>query len=80
MPTVQEALNRADAERRALVAQLGAANRTARALHRTLRGYLDDWHALLQGDVLDTRRLFNVVLRDRFGSGRSKGKTSRATN
>ncbi len=76
VPAVLEALNRADAERRALFDELkrgslkpfsekGPAG-TFRDLRRTLRGYLDDWHAMIQGNVMEARGLLNVVLRERI--------------
>jgi hypothetical protein len=58
VPAVLEALNRADTERRALVAELSAGRHRTRGedicpdirtLRRTLRGYLDQWHAILEG-------------------------------
>jgi hypothetical protein len=74
VPAVVEALNRADAERRALLRELDAAkvSRTeyacpdARTLRRTPRGYLDEWHALIRGNVTEARGLLTVVLRDRI--------------
>ena len=76
VPAVLEALNRADGERRALLDELkrgslkpvsekGIAG-TVRDLRRTLRGYLDDWHAMIQGNVTEARGLLNVVLRERI--------------
>jgi hypothetical protein len=87
---VLEALNRADAERMALLDELQrgtlkpfsekVAAGTFRDLRRTLRGYLDEWHAMIMGSVAESRRLFDLVLRDRIGSGQWKGKTARATS
>ena len=75
VPAVLEALNRADAERRALQQEIDYTNfgtptkpveTDARRLRRTLRGYLDEWHALIRGNVAESRRLFDLVLRDRI--------------
>ena len=71
---VLEALNRADAERRALLAEIEAGKRStgtrveqvdARGLRRALRGYLDEWHAMIQGNVTEARGLLGVVLSER---------------
>ena len=35
-------------------------------LRRTLRGYVDDWHAMIHGNVAEARWLFDLVLRDRI--------------
>ena len=74
MPTVLEALNRTDAERRALLDELKRGSLkpfseklpvgTFRDLRRTLRGYLDDWHALIQANVTEARGLLDVALRE----------------
>ncbi len=76
MPAVLEALNRADAERRALLAELKQATKRSvqqaaqsgrrSDLRRTLRGYLDDWHAMIQGNVAEARGLLDLVLRERI--------------
>ena len=78
VPAVLEALNRADAERRALLAEMKSGRTanvsseekaTAVAVHdlrRTLRGYINDWHATLQGNVTEARGLLDVVLRERI--------------
>jgi len=68
-----EALNRADTERRALLASIEL--RTTSSQHpveitgdirRELRGYLDDWHGLIRGNGAESRRVFDLVLRDRI--------------
>jgi hypothetical protein len=76
VPAVLEALNRADAERRGLqqeMAGFGDRDKSAlsvatdaASLRRTLRGYVDQWHALIMGNVQESRRLFDLVLRDRI--------------
>jgi hypothetical protein len=75
VPAVLEALNRADTERRVLESELAALKVTrgaqpepldARALRRTLRGYLDDWTALINGNITQARELLQLVLRDRI--------------
>ena len=82
VPAVLEALNRADAERRALIASIEARSKPAvdtcpdvRTLRRTLRRYLDEWHAMLQGNVTEARGLLDVVLRERSRSHRRSGWT-----
>ena len=35
-------------------------------LRRTLRGYLDEWHATIRGNVTEARGLLSVVLRERI--------------
>ena len=72
VPAVLDALNRADAERRSLVAQLKADSSEAPAapdaqeLQRTLRGYLADWHAMAAGNVSQARELLGVVVPERI--------------
>ena len=75
VPAVLEALNRADAERRALMVELARPTAVGfspgsdvdpSSLRRKLRAYVDDWHGLLQGDVVQRRKLFDLVLRDRI--------------
>ena len=78
VPAVLEALNRADAERRTLQREIESftgfgrsakidetPSLDARALRRTLRGYLN-WHAMIQGNVTEARGLLDVVLRERI--------------
>jgi hypothetical protein len=75
VPVVLEALNRTDAERRAIECELAALRKTpgepeglvdAQELRRTLRGYLDDWHGLIRGNVTEARGVFALVLRERI--------------
>jgi hypothetical protein len=74
VPAVLDALNRADAERRAILAQIktaaadGAPTQApdARELRRTLRGYLDEWHAMAAGNVSQTRELLSAVVPERI--------------
>ena len=35
-------------------------------IRRELRGYLDDWHGLIRGNGAESRRVFDLVLRDRI--------------
>ena len=57
VPAVLDALTRTDAEHRALMAELEALDASprqvfdARALRRTLRGYVNEWQALASGHV-----------------------------
>jgi site-specific DNA recombinase len=72
VPAVLVALNKADEERRSLESELAALRRSAgsipdpppekQTLRRTLRGYLDEWHEMLIGDVSQTRDLLRLVL------------------
>jgi hypothetical protein len=74
VPVVLERLSRSDAERRAVAGELENLKAAAavlapiepRVLRRTLRGYVDDWHAMIRGNVAEARRLFELVLRDRI--------------
>jgi hypothetical protein len=75
VPVILEALNRADAERRTLERELAEARNPsridrcfpdARELRRTLRGYLDDWHTLIRGNVTQARELLQAVLLERI--------------
>jgi site-specific DNA recombinase len=74
VPVILQALTRKDVERRAIAGELAtlreqeqaATPMDVRALRRTLRGYLDDWHAMIRGNVAEARRVFDVVLRDRI--------------
>jgi hypothetical protein len=75
VPAVLDALNRADAERRALLAEISAASKVSpaedvcpdvRTLRRALRGYVHEWRALIQGNVTEARGLLDVVLRERI--------------
>jgi site-specific DNA recombinase len=74
VPAVLKALNEADAERRIVESQLTAmkTSRTANTvgdvheLRRTLRGYLDEWHALIGGNVAEARGLLQLLLRERI--------------
>jgi hypothetical protein len=82
VPAILEALTRKDTERRALAGELAALSQAGqaaeplepRALRRTLRGYLDDWQALLRGNVAEVRQLFALVLRDRIGFRAMEGE------
>ena len=72
IPAILDALNRTEAERRALVAQLADLEAApskvpdARDLRGTLHRYLDDWHSLAGGNVPETRRLLDSVLGGRI--------------
>jgi hypothetical protein len=71
---VLERLSRSDAERRAVAGELENLKAAAAVLapiepqvvRRTLRGYVDEWHAMIKGNVAEARRLFELVLRDRI--------------
>jgi site-specific DNA recombinase len=76
VPAVLERLHREEDKRRRLEGELAALKQSgskseplcldARALRRTLRGYLDDWHALLTGEIAEARGLLRLVLRERI--------------
>ena len=72
IPAILDALNRTEAERRALVAQLADSEAApskvpdARDLRGTLHRYLDDWHSLAGGNVPETRRPLDSVLGGRI--------------
>ena len=71
---VLEALSRKDAQRRKMAAELAGLRESEtaalplepKALRRTLRGYVDEWQEMIRGNVLEARRLFQVVLSDRI--------------
>lgn len=75
VPAILDALSRKDTERRAValeVATLQAQQPVAtlalepRTLRRQLRSYVDQWQALVAGNVAETRQLLHQVLRDRI--------------
>jgi hypothetical protein len=86
VPAVLAALNRADAERRALEAelralrppQIGYGVPDAPALRHTLQGYLKDWHAMVRGSVTEARQLLTTVLRSRIVFRPTTGADGRA--
>ena len=72
-PAVLEALRRRDTDRRRLAAELAALDgagsaqlRKATDVRATLRSFLDDWHALLDGDSVKSRAILDLVLTDRI--------------
>lgn len=73
VPVILERLALADRDRRTVARELqqieaetpAAAELNVAALKRTLRGYLDEWHAMIRGNVAEARAVFETVLRDR---------------
>ncbi len=71
VPVILDALDRRDADRRRLQAELVACQAQARVqprrvLRTRLRGVLDDWRGLLGRNVAEARPLLDLVLADRI--------------
>lgn len=72
VPVILDRLAKADAERRAIALELDqlaadpvSPELNVRALKATLRGYVNDWHEMIRGNVAEARKVLEVALRDR---------------